>query len=150
MTEMQAAIGRLQLKKLAEWNRKRRANAMRLAEALSKCAAMTVPLPDAQIQHAFYRLYALVDADSLAAGWNRDRISEEINARGVPCFSGSCPEIYNEQAFEMAGLRPDAPMPNAARLGPRSLAFLVHPTLTNADIERMCDVIQEVMSAATP
>jgi dTDP-4-amino-4,6-dideoxygalactose transaminase len=150
MTEMQAVIGRIQLKKLADWNRKRSENALRLAEVLSKCAAVTVPLPDAEIQHAFYRLYAFVDADKLAVGWDRDRISAAINARGVPCFIGSCPEIYEEQAFAAADLRPKAPMPNAASLGPKSLAFLVHPTLTDHDVERMCDVIQEVTSTATP
>jgi dTDP-4-amino-4,6-dideoxygalactose transaminase len=146
MTEMQAVIGRLQLKKLGDWNTKRTAHATRLAATLSEYEAVTVPLPGAQIEHAFYRLYAFVDADKLAAGWDRDRVCESINSRGVPCFSGSCPEIYKEQAFGLAGLRPDAPMPNAARLGPKSLAFLVHPTLTDTDIDRMCSVIDEVLS----
>ena len=59
-------------------------------------------MPDAHIQHAYYRLYAFVDDKRLKAGWSRDRIMNQINALGVPCFSGSCPEIYNEKAFDAA------------------------------------------------
>jgi dTDP-4-amino-4,6-dideoxygalactose transaminase len=90
-----------------------------------------------------------VEPDYLADGWDRDRITNEINAHGIPCFSGSCPEIYNEKAFEATGLRPQEPLPNAASLGPTSLAFLVHPTLTPDDLARTCDAIRDVMSDAS-
>lgn len=149
MTEMQAAIGRLQLGKLPEWHRKRRDNAMRIAEVLSSFSCVRVPMPDDRDRHAFYRLYAFVDPDCLAKGWNRDRIMDAIDSRGVPCFSGSCPEIYREKAFEAKGLGPPASLPNAAALGPTSLAFPVHPTLTAEDLDRTCDAIDTVMSAAS-
>ena len=148
MTEMQAAIGRVQLAKLTEWVKKRTENAHRIAGVLSGFSGIRVPMPDAQTQHAYYRLYAFVDNSRLRGGWSRDRIMAEINDLGVPCFSGSCPEIYDEKAFEAAGLRPDARLPNAASLGPTSLAFLVHPTLTPEDIQRTCDAISTVMSSA--
>ena len=73
----------------------------------------------------------------------------EITEGGIPCFSGSCPEIYNEKAFEAAGLRPERPMVVAKALGPLSLAFLVHPTLTEDDLDRTCQVIDEVFAEAT-
>ena len=149
MTEMQAAIGRLQLAKLPEWHRQRQENAMRIAEVLSRFSCVRVPLPDERFGHAFYRLYAFVDPDGLAEGWNRDRIMGEINLSGVPCFSGSCPEIYNEKAFEQAGLRPAEPLPTAASLGSTSLAFLVHPTLSEHDLVTTCQAIESVFSAAT-
>jgi dTDP-4-amino-4,6-dideoxygalactose transaminase len=149
MTEMQAVIGRLQLKKLTDWNTKRGENAARIAQALSRFSALTVPLPGDDIQHAYYRLYAFVDQTSLVSGWDRDRIMLEINAFGIPCFSGSCPEVYNEMAFEGGNFRPHAPVPNAKALGPKSLAFLVHPTLTDQDLARTCDAIAKVLSAAT-
>jgi dTDP-4-amino-4,6-dideoxygalactose transaminase len=149
MTEMQAALGRLQLGKLPEWHRKRQLHAMRIAQALRRHSCVRVPLPGEMYKHAFYRLYAFVDPDCLAQGWNRDRVMVEINSLGVPCFSGSCPEIYRERAFEARGLGPPEPLQGAAALGPKSLAFVVHPTLTVDDLDRMCDAIDSVMSAAS-
>ena len=149
MTEMQAAIGRLQLNKLSDWNRKRNKNAAQIAQALLKYSAIKVPLPGDQIQHAYYRLYAFVDQNQLEPDWNRDRIVREITSLGIPCFSGSCPEIYDEKAFEADGIRPTTPMPNAAALGPKSLTFLVHPTLSEDDLAHSAHAIDKVLSAAT-
>lgn len=149
MTEMQAAIGRVQLTKLEEWNQKRNRNAARIMKTLAKFPSLRVPVPGDDVRHAWYRLYAFVEQDRLAAGWDRDRLMHEISRSGVPSFIGSCPEIYDEKAFVSAGLRPESPLPEAQALGPRSLAFLVHPTLTPTDLERICDVLDKVLSAAT-
>jgi dTDP-4-amino-4,6-dideoxygalactose transaminase len=149
MTEMQAASGRRQLKKLPDWHRKRHDNAIRIADALLKFPSVRVPMPREEEKHAYYRLYAFVESDGLADGWDRDRILTEIQSLGVSCFSGSCPEIYNEKAFERAGLRPKAPLPNAASLAETSLAFLVHPTLTEDDIRATCQAIGSVFAVAT-
>jgi dTDP-4-amino-4,6-dideoxygalactose transaminase len=149
MTEMQAAIGRVQLKKLDAWNDLRNRNAQRLIDTLSRYASVRVPVPGDDIRHAYYRLYAFVKPESLKSSWSRDRIMEEINSLGIPCFVGSCPEIYNEKAFEYAGLKPEKPLPNGHELGKTSLAFLVHPTLTEDDLERTCDAISQVLGQAT-
>jgi dTDP-4-amino-4,6-dideoxygalactose transaminase len=148
MTEMQSAIGRLQLKKLTDWNRKRNDNAAQIVRSLSKYSAISVPFPDDQIRHAYYRLYAFVDDSMLKPNWDRDRVMQAINSLGIPCFSGSCPEIYGEKAFEANDLRPSVSLPNATSLGPKSLAFLIHPTLTADDLERTRDAIESVMSKA--
>ena len=148
MTEMQAAIGRVQLRKLEEWNARRAENALQLAGILAKYPCIRVPQPPSEIRHAYYRLYGFVEPEQLSEGWDRDRILQTVNDAGVPCFSGSCPEIYNEKAFESNGLRPDEPLPNASALGPRSLAFLVHPTLTLADIRQSCEVLDKIFGEA--
>jgi dTDP-4-amino-4,6-dideoxygalactose transaminase len=149
MTEMQAAIGRVQLKKLERWNQLRNQNAKRMIDTLSRFGSVRVPVPGDDIRHAYYRLYAFVQPEYLNSGWSRDRIMGEINALGIPCFVGSCPEIYNEKAFEKLGLKPKKPLPNAHELGKTSLAFLVHPTLTDADLDRTCDAIAQVLIRAT-
>jgi len=149
MTEMQAAIGRIQLKKLAAWSERRNANASRIIEVLSRHSCVRVPVPPTEIKHAYYRLYAFVDAEDLADGWSRDRIMSELNDAGIPCFSGSCPEIYDEKAFDQDGLRPASPLPNAHKLGPQSLAFLVHPTLTDEDMTRVCNTLEQVLKDAS-
>lgn len=101
-------------------------------------------------RHAFYRLYAYVRPDNLSAGWSCDRIVAEIVDRGVPCYQGSCSEVYLERAFDGTGWRPAEPLSVARELGETSLVFLVHPTLTKAEIVRMAEVIGEVLSLADP
>lgn len=148
MLEMQAAIGRLQLARMAEWTRQRSANAMALRQALLSCVGLRMPLPAADCQHAWYKLYAYVRPQALAAGWDRDRIMAEINAAGVPCYAGVCSEVYLEKAFEQTGWRPSKRLPVARELGETSLMFLVHPTLTAPEIEKTAAVARSVMQQA--
>jgi dTDP-4-amino-4,6-dideoxygalactose transaminase len=73
---------------------------------------------------------------------------DEVSARGVPCFQGSCSEVYHEKAFDGTGWRPVTPLKVAQELGETSLMFLVHPTLTEAEINKTCRVLREVMDLA--
>ena len=77
----------------------------------------------------------------------RDQIMNAMVAEGVPCFSGSCSEVYREKAFTDLGLGPKERLPVARVLGDSSLMFLVHPTLTQAEIGKTCDVLRKVVSA---
>ena len=149
MTEMQSAIGRVQLGKLDQWVGLRRANARFLADQLSRLTALRVPQPGSESSHAYYKFYAFLQADRLKPGWDRDRIVSAINAAGVPCFSGSCSEVYREKAFTDAGLAPPQPLPVARELGETSLMFPVHPTLAEDDIERMAQTVKQVMRMTT-
>jgi hypothetical protein len=149
MTEIQATIGRLQLEKLPEWTRIRRRNLQRLNEGLRGFDCIrTTPAPP-EIGHAGYKAYVFVRPERLKQGWTRDRIMAEVNARGVPCFSGSCSEIYLEKAFTAAGLGPRQPLPIAKELGQTSLMFLVHPTLTDANMDHTISVVGEILESAS-
>lgn len=148
MLEIQAAIGKLQLRKLPVWISKRRENATILAEGFSKLTAMRITLPPPEVAHAYYKYYAFVRVDRLGPGWTRDRIMEAVNDAGVPCYSGSCSEIYLEKAFDDTGMRPSARLPVARELGDTSLMFLVHPTLGQAEMARTVEVVSDVMSKA--
>lgn len=148
MTEMQAVIGRIQLARMATWTAARRANAGRIWQIARNLPGLRVPeLPD-WAEHAAYKCYVFVDPEQLAANWNRDRIMREVSQRGVPCYSGSCAEVYLEKAFDGTGWRPQARLPVARELGDTSLMFLVHPTLTQAEVDKTCAVLAEVMAAA--
>lgn len=148
MTEMQAAIGRVQLQKMTDWHVLRRRNATEILSAARECAIYRVPEAPAHVEHAWYKAYVFVEPTRLARGWDRDRIIAEISARGVPCGSGSCSEVYLEKAFEGTGLRPAHRLPVAKELGETSLMFMVHPTLTEAEIARTCQVIRDVGASA--
>lgn len=147
LTEMQSAIGRIQLRKLSQWVETRRKNALSLASCFSRIPALRVASPPAEIEHSYYKYYVFVRTEMLKNDWNLDRVLEAINAEGVPCFTGSCSEIYLEKAFDN-GLRPQQRLKIAKELGETSLMFLVHPTLTEVNIFETCRVVEKVMSSA--
>lgn len=149
MLEVQAVIGRIQLRRMADWHASRLSNAQQIWECARQLPALRVPtIPEGSV-HAAYKCYVFVEPQQLKAGWDRDRILGEIAARGVPCFSGSCSEVYLEKAFDDTGWRPAERLPVARELGETSLMFMVHPTLTSAEVAQTCAVLAEVMAEAT-
>ncbi|ANF26726.1 DegT/DnrJ/EryC1/StrS family aminotransferase [Stutzerimonas stutzeri] len=149
MMEVQAVIGRIQLRRMASWHAARLANAERIWTVANGLKGLRVAAIPAGIVHAAYKCYVFVEPAELADGWSRDRVLGEISARGVPCFSGSCSEVYLEKAFDGTGWRPAERLAVARELGETSLMFLVHPTLTEDEIDRTCSVLNDVMAIAT-
>jgi dTDP-4-amino-4,6-dideoxygalactose transaminase len=149
MTEMQAALGRIQLRRLPRWVEQRTANAAVLRETLTGLPALRIPTVPSGAVHAFYRFYAFVRPNCLKPDWSRDRILSEIESAGIPCGVGSCSEIYLERAFVERGWGPPARLPVARELSETSLMFLVHPTLTEEQTRTMAGVIRRVVEAAS-
>lgn len=157
MMEMQAALGRIQLGRMADWTARRTANAQIFADRLERYAAPDGPLRLPRLEqasyaegstHAYYRLYAYIRPDNLKDGWDRDRIVSEAASRGVPVMQGSCGEVYLEKAFDAQGLRPDKRLPNARELGSTSIAFLVHPSLELETVAKSAEEFAAVLEEA--
>ncbi len=148
LTEMQAAIGRVQLRKLPRWLDARRRNAIALLGALAGTALLRVPLPPPEAAHAWYKAYAYVRRDRLAPGWDRQRVLDELARAGGPAFTGSCSEIYREAAFARHGYAPPERLPNASELMETSLMFNVHPTLGLEDVAATAKIVREVLDRA--
>ena len=146
MMEMQAVIGRLQLKQMPEWTVKRHANMARIQAVFENSPYFTVAKPSSDYVHASYKCYVQVNVDALPEGWSRDRIMAEISAQAVPCFSGSCSEVYLEKAFDETPWRPATRLANAKALGESSLMFLVHPTLSEHSLQKTVDAIQSIIT----
>ena len=148
MIEMQAAIGLIQLDRMTGWTARRGEIAGRILDACARWPALRVPPVPGDVTHAWYRAYAFVEPDRLKPGWSRDRIIAAINERGVPCLQGSAPEVYLERAFDAVG-RPAQRLPTARWLGETSLCFLVHPTLTEDEVDQTAAAIDAVMAEAS-
>ena len=149
MLEMQAVIGRIQLRRMADWTARRSAIADRIATTLAPYSdAIRIPTPGSGMTHAYYRQYAYVRTEGLAEGWSRDRIVKECTQQGAPIFQGSCSEIYLEKAFDGTPWRPADRLPVARELGETSLMFLSHPTLTDDEVVHVCSVLDKVMERA--
>ena len=147
MTEIQSALGRHLLERVKVSIARRRELAARLAAGLSGLVALRICHPAPGFEHVYYRYFVFVRPERLSSGWTRDRILEAILAEGIPCYTGGCPEIYREKAF--AACRPSIRLPVAAELGETSLAFLVHPTISDADISDTIEAVRKVMQHAT-
>lgn len=149
MTEMQAVIGRIQLTRMDDWTAKRQTYGALLDRAAKgfDCIRL-VEVPD-YTKHAEYKHYMFVKPQQLADGWSRDRIVNEIVERGVPCFQGSCSEVYLEKAFDNTPWRPSERLPNAVELGETSIMFLVHPTLTETEMAKTVQVMKKVFELAS-
>jgi dTDP-4-amino-4,6-dideoxygalactose transaminase len=166
MIEVQGVIGRIQLTRMTDWTAVRNRNANAIFEAAAIFSGPNQPLRipefrciscpakkgspcNAGCVHAQYKCYIYVQPEKLAPGWSRDRIITEINQRGVPCYQGSCSEVYLEKAFDGTGFRPKERLPNAQQLGETSIQFLVHPTLTANEIKLTQDVLRAVLALAS-
>ena len=144
MMEMQAVIGRIQLTYMPDWTKNRIENADKILKAFDHSNYFTVNRPTDDYLHAQYKCYVQVNINALPSGWSRDRIMQFINAEGVPCYSGSCSEVYLEHAFDNTNWRPKERLKNAQQLGETSLMFLVHPTLSEDNIKKTVDVIEKL------
>jgi len=149
LTEMQSGMGRIQLQRMAAWTAARQANCQAIWETAASLPGLRVPVLPAEIGHAGYKCYVFVDEQAVEdVAAVRDRIMNAMVAEGVPCFSGSCSEVYLEKAFTDLGLGPKERLPVAKALAESSLMFLVHPTLAEAEIEKTCSVLRDVMAQA--
>lgn len=148
MLEIQAAIGRIQLKRMGLWHKQRCENAIKIWACASQLKGLRVPTVPNFIEHAAYKCYVYIAHESLKTDWSRDRILSELQVRGVLCSQGSCSEVYLEKAFAGTNWMPSDRLENAKMLGESSIAFLVHPTLTNQEVTATCVALSEVMALA--
>ena len=149
MTEMQATIGRISLKRLPEWIKTRREHANTFLAELQNTPGMRLTIPPENVFHSYYKFYCFIEPTTLTPGWNRDRIALALQKEGITCGNGSCSEIYLEEAFTGTSFRPTTRLPVAQELGETSLMFQVHPTLKTKHIKQICTHINHIMNNAT-
>ena len=150
MNEIQAAIGRIFLKRLDDMVSRRRKYAAMLDDAFEKMEGLVVTRPPEGIKPAYYKYYAQVDPKKLNKGLTRDIILKKLAALGVPCGCGACPELYREKAFRQQrkelGRAPQKRLPAARELGERCIMLQVHPTLSKACIEYTIWAMRKVLN----
>lgn len=149
LTEMQSAIGRIQLRDIKNTQSKREQNAYFLASFLSDIECIRIPIPKNNLIHAWYKFYVFLNREYLNINWTRDRIISEISERGFPAFSGSCSEIYKERCISNLNLSPKVALPIAKELGDTSLMFLVDQTIEKDHLSKYAEVIKETLIKAS-
>jgi dTDP-4-amino-4,6-dideoxygalactose transaminase len=169
MMEIQAVIGRIQLKRMAEWTLQRNLNSEILTKELecflgpngllriptfacniecSRSAKKCQTKESGQCRHAFYKYYVYLNIQKIGQGWNKERIIETINKAGIPCNSGSCSEVYLEKAFESSKLKPTLRLSNAQSIGESAIMFYVHPTISEKEMHLAGSIIRQILTRA--
>lgn len=156
MTEMQAAMGRVMLKKVDGWVRKRREFAGWYEKAFKTIPGLRVPIPKEDVYHSYYKYYVFINQTLLKKSWNRTAIINALNELDIPCNTGVCPELYREKAFKTCkykihgGKRDKSGpyLPVAKQLGETSIMFMVHPTLKPESVHYILDQVAFVMGKA--
>lgn len=145
MTEIQSAIGRLQLKKLDMWIDQRTHLSNIFNNAFRDLDGLRVSLPPSHIKHAYYKYYVFTESEKLKSDKDRDFIMNSLNDMGIACYSGSCSEIYKEKAFDKMFSDQKPSLKVAKELGESSLMFLVHPTIHEDSIYKICDETKKII-----
>ena len=149
MTEIQSGVGRFQLKNLDDWVASRQSNAAILNSCFNALPLLRQSIPPMNMVHARYKFYTYINPAKLKKSYSRDKIMIELNEHGIPCFSGSCSEIYLEKAFKTMGYQPAKRLPIAKELGETSLVFLIDQTLSEADMKNICEISEKILTNAT-
>ena len=148
LTELQSAIGRIQLGRMQDWNNKRTLNANKISAAVLSLDIFRIPKVAKDIKHAWYKYYLFINSNKLKESWNKQRVISRLNDLGIPCFEGSCPEVYLEEVFKRSEYKQEGRLKNAKLLGETSIMLLLHPTLTTSDIDKTCKSLVEVNEEA--
>ncbi|MDR1775660.1 MAG: DegT/DnrJ/EryC1/StrS family aminotransferase [Actinomycetes bacterium] len=162
MGEMEGALGRVLLRHLPAWHAARAANAQVLVDALAGeqdlCRLLVLPQHERErgSEHAYYRLYGLLNIARLRDDWSRDRIVNELNARvserhpqATPAAQyGSAAFIGREAAWVANGLAANQDLPGAQVADGGSIAFYIDPAHSTDDMQAIADTLVEILHAA--
>ncbi len=145
LTELQSAVGRIQLRNIEKNNKIRKSNAKAIYKVCSKYSKnIRIPSYPNEIMHAWYRCYIFVEQEGLINKLKRDKLLDLLNKNGVRCLAGSCAEIYREKVFNNYKLKPSKRLKNSRRIQDSSLAFLIDQTISREKIKmitRKIDII---------
>lgn len=140
MTDIHAAIGRVQLTKVDVWTAQRQLNAAKLTEGLSTVSGVQTPRIAEHAEHVFHQYTIRVDASE------RARIQSALREEyGVG--SGVYYPIPNHRLASLATFAPDLELPETERAAVEVLSLPVHPSLSESDLDRIVLAVTAVVTA---
>ncbi len=135
MTDIAAAIGIVQLKKLDKFNEKRIANAKYLTERIDKINGITAPFVSADVKHVYHQYTIRVGRS------RRNELMEFLNSKGIGTGIHYPKPIYEQKLYKELGF--SASCPEAEAASSEVLSLPVHPSLEKNDLEKIVSVLNE-------
>ena len=149
LTEIQSAVGRIQLKRLKNFIKIRNSNSKKILNNLKIFKSVSIPIIPKKFTHAFYRCYVQINKKNLKNGWSKYKIIENLIKQGVPCNEGSCSELYREKSFKKFGYIPKKRLKNARKLSESSIAFQVDHSINLNQLQKIIISIKQTFLKAT-
>jgi dTDP-4-amino-4,6-dideoxygalactose transaminase len=140
MTDIAAAIGRAQLKKLDRWNEARRRNASLLDEGLAGAAGVRTPRERRGYRHVYHQYTLLIEGD-------RDRFQAGLRELGVGTAVHYEVPVHRQPLYEDLGYG-EVSMPVSEHAAEHVLSLPVHPALSEGDLDRIVEAVRKVASTA--
>lgn len=143
MTDLAAAIGLVQLKKLDGWVKQRRANAAALTKGLQGIDAIVPPSEGNWMVHSYYQ-YVVRREDAFPLP--RDEIVRQLNEDGIGCRPSYPMPLYKQKALRDLRIRGHCPI--AEDVVPRLFELPVHPGVSSAALDRIVDAVERLARPA--
>ena len=137
MTDIQAALGLGQLKRLDEFLRRRRENAEVLSSRLKEVDGLTVPYVSEGVEHSYNQFSVLLTGDSPEK--QRTALRRKLQEAGVPTAVYYPSPLHLQPAFAP---QPATPLPVSEDLASRILSLPVHPQLTKKQLEKVVEELK--------
>ena len=139
MTELSAAIGLVQLKKLDERNEKRMKNAQKLDEGIETLHGLTPPYREEYARHAFYQYVIRVEDDYPL---ERNQLADHLKEKGIGTAVHYPMPIYKQPPYRKLGYDKTI-CPVTEDSCRRILSLPVHPSVEEEDIRYILDVLKK-------
>lgn len=146
MTDIQAAIGLQQLKKMPAFQARREAVAATYTEAFQEMPELQVPAVEARV-HPAWHLYVLrLNLEQIAI--DRDTFIKELAARNIGTSVHFIPIHVLDWYRDRYGFRP-TDFPVAQREYERSVSLPIHPRMTDTDVADVVEAVKDTISEYT-
>ncbi len=136
MTDIQAAIGVEQLKKLGKMNTRRSKNSKFLTEELENISWLETPYVDGNVKHAWHQYTVKVN------GTFRDDFVGYLNSNGVGARVYYPKLSYVQPAYQDLGYK-EGVCPIAESVAKQVLSLPVHQNVSRSDLEKIVEVIKK-------
>jgi len=145
MTDIQAAMGIHQLRKLPELHARRRAIVEQYQRAFRTCTGIEVPCEKPDVQHGWHLYVLRLDRDRLHV--SRDEFIHRMRVRNIGCSVHFIPIHLHRYYRDRYGLKPDD-FPVAKREFERIVSLPLTPRMSDADVQDVIDAVTDIVEEA--
>jgi len=141
MSDLQAALGIVQLRRLDEFNSTRETLARRYAQRLASCDSVKLPEARPEVRHVWHLYVIRLRLERLRI--DRAEFIASLASRGIGASVHFIPIHHHSYYREGFGFSPDE-LPVTEQLFPELISLPLYPMMTEADVDRVAEAVCEI------